>query len=218
MKIRIRDWNEHFEQDRTRQWKTLKWVPIPNKQGAGYRKMMADKKGLEFFGCWIALVEVASLCSPRGDLSKYSLDDLSRLTLIDKNTLEKAINYLSQSLDWIELIENLDISFAEHAVGSSIQSSSFNSGACSINALDKRDAKKHKFDPPTLEQVKEFFRENEYSESKAIEFFKYYSEGNPAWYDQKGNPVRSWKQKARVVWFKPEDKINKPKTQQWKFS
>jgi hypothetical protein len=38
MAIKIRDWEVHFERDRTKQWKALSWVPVPNKQGSGYRK------------------------------------------------------------------------------------------------------------------------------------------------------------------------------------
>lgn len=105
---RIRDWDEHFERDRTRQWKSLQWVPIPNKQGTGYRKIMREKDGLEIFACWIAMIEIASKCETRGDLSKYSIDDLSLLTLIDVEKLKRAICYLSEVLDWIEVIRNLD--------------------------------------------------------------------------------------------------------------
>jgi hypothetical protein len=138
MAIRIRDWSLHFERDRTKQWKILQWVPIPNKQGAGYRKMLSQKNGLEIFACWIALVQVASKSNPRGDLSKYDLEDLSLLTLIDSKKLSVAITYLSQSLDWIEVIENLDTnvnnldthgmsnSFDSSILFNSIQSSSLN--------------------------------------------------------------------------------------------
>jgi hypothetical protein len=59
---------------------------------------------------------------------------------------------------------------------------------------------------PSLDECKQYFRENGYPESLAIEFWNYYQAGNPPWYDQKGNPVRSWRQKARAVWFKPEKK------------
>jgi hypothetical protein len=108
MHIRIRDWDKHFEQDRSRQWKHIRWVPIPNKQGSGYRTIMAQKNGLEIFACWIALVELGSTCQPRGDLYKYDLNTISLLTLISQKTLETAIKFLSQCLDWIEVIENLD--------------------------------------------------------------------------------------------------------------
>lgn len=108
MRIKIRNWDEHFEADRSRQWKKLSWVPIPNKQGLGYKKIMSQKNGAEIFGCWIAIVEQASLCSPRGDLSKYSIEELSINTIIPINILNNSISYIIQNLDWIEVIENLD--------------------------------------------------------------------------------------------------------------
>lgn len=131
MKIKIRNWDDNFEADRSRQWKSLKWVPIPNKQGLGYKKIMREKNGAEIFGCWIALVEQGSLCSPRGDLSKYSIEDLSEMTIIPINILNKAIEFIIQHLDWIEVVENLDIyvndldiNVNEHGVVSSILSNS----------------------------------------------------------------------------------------------
>ncbi len=162
-KIKIRDWDLHFEQDRSKQWKTLKWVPVPNKQGAGYRKIMAEKMGIELFGCWIALVEVASTCNPRGDLSKYDLADLSRLTLCDIKKLEISIVYLSQVLDWIEVIENLDNNVRimqenviDTASGSSILCSSIQSS--SIPSLKSEvSQKKDKFIPPSKAEVDAVF-------------------------------------------------------------
>lgn len=69
---------------------------------------MAQKNGLEIFACWIALIELASTTTPRGDLSKYTSSDLSLLTLIPEGKLTEGLKYLSQSLDWIEVMENLD--------------------------------------------------------------------------------------------------------------
>ena len=109
MRIKIRDWDIHFEADRSRKWKKLSWVPIPNKQGLGYKKIMHEKNGAEIFGCWIALVEQGSICSPRGDLSRYSIEDLSEMTIIPLNILNKSIEFIIQHLDWIEVIKNLDI-------------------------------------------------------------------------------------------------------------
>jgi hypothetical protein len=127
MRIKIRNWDNYFEADRSRQWKSIKWVPIPNKQGLGYKKIMAQKNGAEIFGCWCALVQQGSLCDPRGDLSKYTILDISVNTMIPFDTLQNAINYIVQNLDWIEVIENLDIlvnendiSVSQPAVGSSI--------------------------------------------------------------------------------------------------
>lgn len=148
MAYKIRDWEKHFERDRSKQWTTLKWVPIPNKQGAGYRRIMSEKNGLEIFACWIALIQTASLCSPRGDLSKYSLNDLSRLTLCDIKKLEAAIYYLSQTLDWIEVINILDINVNEcqkDVCQSSIDSSILSNSILSNSSL-KRANKLSYFD------------------------------------------------------------------------
>lgn len=73
-----------------------------------------------------------------------------------------------------------------------------------VKNADKKKTEKNKFDSPSIEEVIKYFLENGYPKSLGEEFWKYYQEGNPPWYDQHGSPVRSWKQKARVVWFKPE--------------
>lgn len=71
---------------------------------------------------------------------------------------------------------------------------------------------KAKFIPPTIEEVKEYFRQNGYSDEGATRFFKGYSEANPPWTDREGKQIRSWKTKAQQVWFKPENKLPPPKT------
>jgi hypothetical protein len=69
-----------------------------------------------------------------------------------------------------------------------------------------RNAGKTKeFIPPTIEEVKEFFKSRGYSAEAAAKFHDYYSLGN--WKDGKGNPVKVWKQKASSVWFRPEHLI-----------
>lgn len=64
-----------------------------------------------------------------------------------------------------------------------------------------------KFTPPTLEQVKEYFKEKGYTEQTAIKAFEYYNTAN--WHDSRGKPVKNWKQKMISVWFKPENKEQK---------
>lgn len=60
------------------------------------------------------------------------------------------------------------------------------------------------FVPPTIEEVKQYFNENGYTEQSAIKAFNHYSLGD--WHDTQGTPVRAWKQKMNTVWFKPENK------------
>lgn len=62
--------------------------------------------------------------------------------------------------------------------------------------------------PPTVEEVEQFFDANGYTQEAARKAYAYYADGN--WRDSKGNPVLNWKQKCRAVWFKPENEV--PKT------
>lgn len=73
---------------------------------------------------------------------------------------------------------------------------------------EKRVQREKQFVPPTLEEFKAYFDENGYTAAAAEKVFKYYEEGD--WKDSKGNQVRSWKQKVRGNWFKPE--FEKPST------
>lgn len=69
---------------------------------------------------------------------------------------------------------------------------------------EKKESQK-KFYKPSLQEVKDFFRENGYRESIAEKAYNYYSEAD--WHDSQGKKVRNWKQKMRMVWFKEEHKI-----------
>lgn len=77
------------------------------------------------------------------------------------------------------------------------------------NKEKKSIIKKNKeklFIEPSLDEVKEYFKQNNYKEETAIKFYQSYSVAN--WVDSKGNKVKNWKQKAINVWFKDENKIN----------
>jgi hypothetical protein len=76
----------------------------------------------------------------------------------------------------------------------------------SVNDSDSGSVKESKkvFTPPTIEEVKEYFKEHGYSESSAIKAYGYYNAGN--WKDSEGKQVKSWKQKMQGVWFKDENK------------
>jgi hypothetical protein len=63
---------------------------------------------------------------------------------------------------------------------------------------------------PEIPEIEAFFTDNGFSKEAAKRFFEYYNEAN--WHDSKGQKVLSWKQKARSVWFKDENKIGNEKT------
>lgn len=76
-----------------------------------------------------------------------------------------------------------------------------------VNNVNKgNNIKKKKFTAPSFQDVILYFKENGYSEEAAKNAFLYYDEADPPWTDSTGKKVRSWKQKMRGVWFKPENK------------
>lgn len=61
------------------------------------------------------------------------------------------------------------------------------------------------FEPPAIEQVREYFKSKSFPESLADKFYEYYNVAQ--WKDSKGNEVKNWKQKALSQWLKEENKI-----------
>ena len=59
------------------------------------------------------------------------------------------------------------------------------------------------FSPPEIQDVLIYFEQNGYSGGER--FYHSYSVND--WIDSHGNKIKNWKQKAQMVWFKPENKI-----------
>lgn len=82
------------------------------------------------------------------------------------------------------------------------------------NEANKRKGKERKgnvFVPPSIDDVKEYFKEKGYTEVSAETAFEYYNSND--WCDRNGNKVTAWKQKMVANWFKPEYKIKVPVVQ-----
>jgi len=77
------------------------------------------------------------------------------------------------------------------------------------NDIYTAKSKKKSFVPPTLDEVKVFFRDNGYAEEIAIRAFKHYEEND--WKDSYDNKVLNWKSKMRNNWFKDQYKIQESK-------
>ncbi|KKK78835.1 hypothetical protein LCGC14_2839550, partial [marine sediment metagenome] len=113
---RILDWDKHFENNRSRTLKRLDWVPVPTKQdGDGYTELVGHKDGAAHLGCWLAIVQVAARCHPRGTLLRSSggavqgtpmphdCDSLSRMTRLPSETLSEAMQRLC-IIGWLECL------------------------------------------------------------------------------------------------------------------
>src|SRR5689334_14443931 len=94
---RIRDWGKHFENNRTRELKDMRFVILPNKHdGDGYTELLDHKNGASHYGAWVAIVQVASKCEPRGTLLRdgdrpHDSTSLARLTRLPKSVFDEAI-------------------------------------------------------------------------------------------------------------------------------
>lgn len=85
-----------------------------------------------------------------------------------------------------------------------------NTNALRIDAIKVKESKVKEskvFIPPTIEDVKLYFKENGYSENSGSTAFYYYDSAK--WVDSKGNKIKNWKQKMIGVWFKEENKNTK---------
>jgi hypothetical protein len=88
----------------------------------------------------------------------------------------------------------------------------------SVNVNDNVNVKDDGMKPPSLEEVISYFDENGYTKESATKMFEYYEESRKpsgrVWKDGRGNTVKNWKQKARSIWFKPD---NLKKNQEYDF-
>ncbi len=106
---RIKDWNDNFENNRTRELLKLSWVPIPNSlDGAGYTELIEHQNGPAHYAVWVGCVIVASKCDPRGTLLRgskkaHNLGSLSRISRIPQMVFEEALPRLIE-LGWLERI------------------------------------------------------------------------------------------------------------------
>lgn len=110
---RVKDWDSNFENNRTREMKHMAWIPVPNKQdGDGYIELIDHDNGAAHLGAWIAILQLASKCDPRGTLVRdngtpHAPRSISRITRIKMNIIDEAITRLcSHDIGWLEVVDN----------------------------------------------------------------------------------------------------------------
>ena len=115
--LRVKDWDQNFENNRTRDLKQMKWVPIPNKHdGDGYNTIIDMPDGCALFGAWTAILQVASRCDMRGTLlrgtgTQHTAASISRMTRMPIDIIQRAIEVcLSADVQWLEEIDIPDTS------------------------------------------------------------------------------------------------------------
>lgn len=104
--LQIVDWNANFENNRTREMKSMAWVPIPNKMdGDGFTELVDHPQGAAHYGAWMAIVLTASRCGERGTLLRstgkpHDSASLSRISRIPAKVFDEAIPRL-EKIGWL---------------------------------------------------------------------------------------------------------------------
>ena len=105
--MKIANWQENYENNRSRTVKDLRWVPVPNRHdGERYARLMIRKDSAIIFSAWILMLQVASRCQPRGSLVRsdgklHDPESLSLKTRAPAEWFEKAIPVLME-MAWLE--------------------------------------------------------------------------------------------------------------------
>lgn len=107
MTFRVKDWTGIYENNRSRELKKTDWVPVPNRMdGDGYTELMAHQNAAAHFGAWLAIIQIASKCEPRGTLLRdgaraHDASSLSRISRIPSEVFEEAIPRFLD-IGWLE--------------------------------------------------------------------------------------------------------------------
>jgi len=103
----VKDWDKYYENNRSRDIKAPQWVPIPNKHdGDGYTQLMEQDDSGAMYGAWIAIIALASKCDNRGTLLRsdgtpHDVASISRITRINKASIQKTLDFCTHSLKWL---------------------------------------------------------------------------------------------------------------------
>jgi len=110
--LRVRNWDQLFENNRSRDMKRTNWFPAPNDLSAdGYVDLVSHQEGAAYLGVWNAILMVASRTRMprRGLLLKedgrpHSAESLARVTRLPETVVKEAIPRLLE-IGLLELVD-----------------------------------------------------------------------------------------------------------------
>jgi hypothetical protein len=109
-RLRVRNWNDLYENNRSRELAKTSWFPAPNDLSSdAFVELVAHEDGASHFGAWMAMLMVASRTSPRGLLVRddgraHTARSLARMTRLPESLISAVIE---RTLE-IGLLENID--------------------------------------------------------------------------------------------------------------
>ena len=87
---RVRNWDDLYENNRTRELRRMEWVPVLNRMDTDpYTELVAGHEaGPAHLGVWLAVLMIASRCDPRGTLLRECRSQVreSRMWVRDDRT------------------------------------------------------------------------------------------------------------------------------------
>lgn len=156
------------------------------------------------FGFPTSMVMEATGIKSYNSYKKYFDDivDWGFFDVIEYSKNQYSSNIIALSLKEKALDKALDKALIKHGTKQS-------ESTCSIDKQETSKQINKEQAPPSLEEVILYFDENGYTKDSATKMFEYYEESRKprgrVWKDGRGNTVKNWKQKARSVWFKPDN-------------
>jgi hypothetical protein len=197
--FKIKQWNERYENNRSRTVADLRWVPIPNSHdGEGFATIMAHKDAAEIYTAWILMLQVASRCHPRGSLVRsdgtcLSVASLAIRTRAKREWFEKAIPALLQ-VGWIERLTD-QTSPAWQATDTQLTP---DCQAGDEEGKGKKERKRRESTaamPPTLSEISLFCHANGLTHADAEATFHKW-EANK--FTNNGRPIKNWEATIRA--------------------
>lgn len=119
MTYRVKDWNQHFENNKSRERDRCQFVCVPNKQhGMGFTRLMGEPDGAAIYGVWHMILGACSQQrSPRaGWLTddgtagghRWTIEDIAFKFRRPESEIVRALEVLtSPRVGWIEVSANL---------------------------------------------------------------------------------------------------------------
>lgn len=200
----IRDWAHRFENNRSRELKHLDWVPVPNRQdGDAYTYIMSRKDGAALYGAWMAIVQVASRCDPRGTLLRdngkpHDSTSLSRMTRMPEATISEMLKTMSsEDVMWLEhkhLNGTTEDAAGECDISTAGECDNEGKGREGKGIAGERAADAER---PSLDEVKFYAQTIGLAEWKACDWFDE-MEGC-CWLDYQHRPIGDWRAVIRRV-------------------
>lgn len=156
---KVKDWQKHFENNRSRTVENLRWVCVPNKHdGEGFATVMEQDNAAELFAAWILILQVASKCQERGSLVREDGTPLTARAMAVKTRapeswFKEAFKFFITKVKWLDCqASDTQVSGACHPTDTQVTKKEG-------KGIEGNGSKASKARPQTREEFDSYFRE-----------------------------------------------------------